>query len=115
MGIEEDLENMLKYANLSDSNQVIKMIFKMINEAERATLLRMQQQINEKLSNFAPMDTSMDPFKILGVSPLATHEEVDTAYKSRAKICHPDRGGRVEDMVRLNAAYEAIRRFKKWH
>ena len=37
------------------------------------------------------MDLSLAPFEVLGVSPTATPEEVNSAYRILAQIYHPDR------------------------
>jgi hypothetical protein len=29
-------------------------------------------------------------------------------------MCHPDRGGKEQDMQHINAAFEAIRRERRW-
>ena len=56
----------------------------------------------------------MDPFKILGVNFNSTYEEVKEAYKKRARQVHPDKGGSNEDMMKVNAAFEALKRFNGW-
>lgn len=43
-------------------------------------------------------------WKILGVAPGASDEEIDAAYRQRAKDLHPDAGGTAEAMAELNAA-----------
>ena len=54
-----------------------------------------------------------DPYKILGVSPNASDEEIKRAYRRLAKEYHPDRnpGDReaARKMQEVNAAYEQIK------
>ena len=56
-----------------------------------------------------------DPYKILGVSPSATDEEVKAAYRALAKKYHPDNYANsplddlaTEKMKEVNEAYDAI-------
>ncbi|MFA6941726.1 MAG: J domain-containing protein [Clostridiaceae bacterium] len=54
-----------------------------------------------------------DPYKVLGVSPTATDEEITKSYRRLAKIYHPDLNQGNEDaakkMSEINAAYEQIK------
>ena len=54
-----------------------------------------------------------DPYKILGVSPNASDEEITQAYRRLAKQYHPDRNPGDEEaakkMQQINAAYEQIK------
>ena len=75
---------------------------------------RIQMRLNELQQEQGPVDTSMDPFAILGVEMNSTREEVDKAYREKAKAAHPDVGGSNIEMAKINAAYEAIRLFKGW-
>jgi len=54
-----------------------------------------------------------DPYKVLGVSPTASDEEITKAYRHLAKIYHPDLNhgdeGAAKKMSEINAAYEQIK------
>ena len=54
-----------------------------------------------------------DPYKVLGVSPNASDEEIKRAYRRLAKEYHPDRNpgdaAAAQKMQQINAAYEQIK------
>ena len=118
MSIEDDMFNAFKYAGFGTKIDPTKMIRAILRSVEVSMLTQMGARIRTRLSKLKqeqePADTSMDPFAILGVDMNATREEVDKAYKEKAKIMHPDAGGNNEEMVKLNAAYEAMYLFKGW-
>jgi len=51
-------------------------------------------------------------FKLLGLSPSASWEEIERAYRQKAKIHHPDRGGDQDAMRALNDAYSALKQLR---
>lgn len=58
-----------------------------------------------------------DPYKVLGLSPDASDEEVKQAYRRLAKQYHPDRNPddaeAAKKMQQINAAYEQIKNPEK--
>jgi len=52
-------------------------------------------------------------FRMLGISPSSSWDEIEKAYKRKAKIHHPDRGGDEDTMRALNEAYNRLKRLKK--
>jgi hypothetical protein len=50
----------------------------------------------------------LDYYKILQINPDANIETIKTAYRSRALVCHPDRGGSHEQMVLVNEAFQIL-------
>ncbi len=119
MGIEEDLQNAMKYANFSGKTDPLRMMKKMLENFEVVMLKRMQAQIKSRLEILThrdeeAQDVMYDPFVILDVRMDCTKEEVVAAYRKAAAQMHPDKGGSHEGMAKVNAAREAIFIFKGW-
>ena len=124
MGLEDDLFNALKYANLGGKADPLKMMSAMLHKLETTMLMKMQAQIQSRLDALkgdAKEDKSedFDPFTILGVKMDATQEEVTKAYHEKAHKIHPDKSSSHQDMAnrdmaKVNAAFEAIKLYKGW-
>lgn len=50
----------------------------------------------------------MTLYETLGVDPAATRDEIQAAYRAKAREHHPDRGGDTETMQRVNRAYGVL-------
>lgn len=50
----------------------------------------------------------INPYELLGVSIQSSISEVKKAYYELALIMHPDKGGRQEDMIMLQRAYDFV-------
>ncbi len=119
MGIEEDMEGMFKFFKVGKDGKGGLPLNALIRSAQLAVLVKLKGEIDKMISNVSKMPDGTDqnipdPFQILGVEPTASKDEVDKAYRSKAKEAHPDKGGSDEQMILVNAAYEAIRRVKGW-
>lgn len=51
-------------------------------------------------------------YKLLGLTPSASWEEIEKAYRQKAKVHHPDRGGDEDAMRALNDAYRLLKSIK---
>jgi molecular chaperone DnaJ len=54
---------------------------------------------------------NVDPYRVLGIKPTATQDEVKRAYRQLAKRFHPDSQSEVADhdrIAQVNAAYEVL-------
>lgn len=61
-----------------------------------------------------------DPYKVLGISPSASEEEIKSAYRALARKYHPDKYRdsdlaelATEKMKEVNAAYEEVQKLRK--
>jgi DnaJ-class molecular chaperone len=52
------------------------------------------------------------PYRVLGVDPDAPDELIDKIYRTKAKYYHPDVTGSDQVMVKLNQAYQEIKRMR---
>jgi curved DNA-binding protein CbpA len=52
--------------------------------------------------------TARDPYRVLGLPPDATLDEIKRAYRRLAKIHHPDAGAPTARFLELQAAYEHV-------
>lgn len=52
-------------------------------------------------------------YRLLGLSPTAPWEDVEKAYRQKAKIHHPDRGGDADAMRSLNEAYQFLKKQRR--
>ena len=50
----------------------------------------------------------MNPYEMLGVAIDATNDEITTAYRSKAKLSHPDAGGSSEEFNEYTKAYKLL-------
>jgi hypothetical protein len=51
----------------------------------------------------------------LGLLPPYTREDVQAAYREKAKTTHPDSGGSAIDFKKLHEAYEQAQEYLKFH
>ena len=118
---EDVLSGMFKFMGGGKKGNIAKMLNTLIRNTQIGMLKQMRREIDQNIKKLTQegndgmaYDESLDPYKILGVDKDATKEEITKAYKEKARTAHPDAGGTNEEMIRVNAAYEAIRQFRGW-
>jgi hypothetical protein len=58
------------------------------------------------MSPVAPVDHNLEFLSVLGLRQPVTVEDVKQAYLDKAKAAHPDRGGDMQQFIRLQNAFE---------
>jgi len=121
MSMEDEIRKLFGNLNLSGGIQVSKIMDTLVRNVEISTLKKLRSEIDRHIKTLQAQAQvgGLDPYAILGVSPNATKEEVKEAYNKRCLEVHPDRNpGKEkwanEEMVKVNAAYEAICRMRGW-
>jgi DnaJ-class molecular chaperone len=66
------------------------------------------EAIKKKLEHWLDELEGQDPYRVLGLSPADSYEEIKSRYRQLALERHPDRGGSQEKMQELNLAYGRI-------
>ncbi len=114
MSIEDDLAGMFKHFNLGGQGDVSSVLRTMVRNIQINVLRQLRRQIDGEIKILTGTEVGMDPFEILGVEPNAPKDEVTKAFRKKAWKAHPDHGGSNEEMMKVNAAYEAISRVRGW-
>lgn len=114
-GFDGDLNDMFKHLNFTHGAGMNSMLNLMMKNAQLNMLRQLRKQIDDTIKQYGAQDQNVpDPYEVLGVKPDAKREEIDKAFKKRAFETHPDHGGSQEEMVKVNAAYQAIKMMRGW-
>lgn len=77
-------------------------------EAMRAIERHGGAQILERaFTGFSALPPPASPWDVLGIPPRSTKEQIEAAYRGKARTAHPDTGGSTAAMAALNAARDA--------
>ena len=118
---EDILSDMFKYMGVGKGQDMSKILHTLIRNSQINMLRQLRRDIDGSIKKLATegedaiaSDEKLDPYLVLGVDQYDTRDIIDKAYKKKASKAHPDRGGSHEEMVIVNAAYEAISQFRGW-
>lgn len=119
MSMEDDLFNAFKYMGFNKGVKPDAMLTDLLKNMQLSVLTQFRAEIDKMIGTLSAQPTTSgtsipDPFEILGIKSDATEEEVKKAYRKKAAKAHPDKGGLNEEMMMVNAAYEAIMRVRGW-
>ncbi|WP_246173675.1 J domain-containing protein [Limnoglobus roseus] len=65
--------------------------------------------VEQAFTGFVALPAPKSPYEILGVQRGASADEIDTAYRQKAKSAHPDKGGAPGAMEELNRARATLK------
>lgn len=69
--------------------------------------------IKQRLESWLQSLAGSDPYRTLGVTPSISEAGLRERYLCLARTHHPDKGGDVEQMRRINDAYERVLGFRE--
>lgn len=113
--MEDRFAEALKHLNASGLGSFMS---ETANQIQLQALYRMRVHLDMQIAYLEAKggfrNTDLDPFKILEVDINCTEEELRHAYRKKSQKAHPDLGGSDSEQRKVNAAYQAIRKFKGW-
>jgi DnaJ domain len=65
--------------------------------------------VEQAFTGFIALPAPKSPWDVLGVPRGASQDEIEAAYRQKAKTAHPDKGGTPEAMQDLNEARAALK------
>ena len=98
-----------KWDRVKDNVRAIQKTIEAIRGVERWGASEMMERAFQAFEAL-PAPKSGHWADVLGVSRSATRDDVEAAYRKKAKTAHPDTGGSVEAMQKLSEAREAALR-----
>jgi len=77
------------------------------------------EELAKKVTNFfaGPEEEELppdNPYVILGIHPDAMDIVVKAVYRALVKQTHPDSGGKPEEFIKVQKAYEEIEKLRGW-
>ena len=101
--------------NNSDRDKLIRLIKKEKDEEVIKNKAEHDKRRSEYISKLNLLDeNNVDPYKILDVSKTPSMTEIKNAYKKKAKIHHPDKGGNDKQFKIITMAFMSIiEKFKR--
>jgi len=102
---------------LDTADKVLRNIAGIVEWIKSGGIERTRDQLRDLIQFLGGLavEGQKDPFRILGVDPEASREEVDEVFRTKARFAHPDIvGGSGERMSLLNWARDEIYKLRGW-
>lgn len=95
-----------RWRRIQDNVHAIALTIEAMRGMERWGAKHMIQAMFTGFKRLEAKTGGLSWWDALGVMPTANADQIKTAYREKAKHCHPDHGGSSEAMAALNNAYE---------
>jgi hypothetical protein len=95
-----------RWDSVADNIQAIRKTIEALRGIERWGTGDMVQRA---FTGFVALPSQESPWDVLGIKPGASSDEIEAAYRQKARFAHPDAGGSTEAMQRLNDARRKLK------
>lgn len=108
--IKDDREVVLSMSKQNRAVDNLRVLYLAVEAMRMNEKRGLGEVIQEAYLQLAGPEPDMDPHELLGIRPDAPLEVAEAAWKAKMRTAHPDAGGSEEQVKKLNAAIEAIRK-----
>lgn len=95
-----------RWAKIEDNIHAIALTVEAMRGMERWGAKHMITAMFSGFKALPEKGSGIDPWKVLGIAPESSEIEITAAFKNKAKVFHPDKGGSAEDWATLREAHD---------
>ncbi len=94
--------------NLKDTDYKLKTYYLDWHNYHETGTEEVVDLLNQFWTYYQKDNKKEDSFKVLGIPPSSTKQEIDFAFRRLAALHHPDKGGEAKAFIQIRQAYEVL-------